>query len=246
MAYARSIALATLDTALSDVDGRLKKYSAGPAPHPDVQEYFFMATILVAFASLESYFDDLFDRIAKGLGAIHGTPQAQLLDAPLKAVLLTCVPQLEDAHRRLLGMNDSADYLKFMERSAASPLLAFIGGGAGPAFSLQGSQLHQNKKYPSPDNVRRIMTRIGASTFFSQLDQRFHFQSENWLQALNDIRTEVAHQGTLPQQVGTVADVHAYLGRVYLFAKRTDRIVYDHVRKSAALGDAWWNAHILV
>lgn len=245
MPYQPSSAIVRLGAEFDALRTVLSNYIEARRDIPrDVRKLVLMAAVLSSFAKLESYFDDLFDRFAKGLNGLHGTGSLSSLDPKLRAVVLASEKMLEEAHRRLLGLDNPVDYLQRLEKIVDSPLLQFATAAAGKPISLTAASLHTNKKYPSPTNVKRIMCRIGASNFFRDMSKRYHFDAENFLQSLNDIRTEIAHEGSLPVNMSSIADVRKYIGRVLSFAKRTDRVLYVYVESTAGIGSRWWARYI--
>jgi hypothetical protein len=55
--------------------------------------------------------------------------------------------------------------------------------------TLNAKQIHTDKKYPSPDNIKRLFNRLGIDKVFDKLNAKAKADVKANLQSFNDIRT---------------------------------------------------------
>lgn len=146
-------------------------------------------------------------------------------------------PDLMMAYRVHRGENLGADYRKFNtsedERAllekvalAARRIAAWSKGGQLPDPVAPAAFL-EKKKYPSPKNLPQLFRRLGVQNIWAVVSAAGRINSELLLTSLNDLRTDIAHEGRVPVGFG-FSDFRSRLDQMKSFVAALDRGLSKH------------------
>ena len=236
MPYKTSRARHSLKVAYFEIDGRLRLADRPPVD-PLIREYVIAASIFLAHAELENFIADIFSAFAVGI-------QARITKG-------SALPEALQSHLFLSKANANVIFGKFRAGSSEKDLLkSFAKALKGPAGSIvndanalvafTGEDIYSKLKYPSQDNLEKLFYRIGIDNVFDRLSAQLKQDSSALLHSLGSLRTQLAHNGTLPGISG--GDVRIRIQDTGRFAAAIDRLMYKTV--SSTLGSSVWVSHI--
>jgi hypothetical protein len=197
-----------------------------------VRELALCSAVLLCSAKLESYLQDLFDDW--GSSVCRSAVATERLPRRTRAFLLSQAAVLS-AYRHFISDQDEGALLDRLEVLVGQPHWDFaIDGRSVPPFAA--SVVYEGRKYPSPDNLRRLFNRFGVSKVFNELNRVAKRDTKAMLVSFNDLRTEMAHSG---MPVGLNAtDIKQHIRDVRAIVGYIDRVFYSHV--SGSVGDVCW------
>jgi len=157
-------------------------------------------------------------------------------------------PDLMVAYLLHKGGNLGADYRKFnigddegaiLEKLAqmAREIAAWGTGGQIPV-SIDAASFLEKKKYPSPKNIPQLFKRLGIKKIWAVVSSAGRMNSELVLTSLNDLRTDIAHEGKLPPDF-SYTDFRSRLEQMRRFVAALDRGVSTHFCKSVISRTVW-------
>lgn len=158
------------------------------------------AYYVLAFAQLEVYIKNF----------VEDTLNAVSLSGPS----LDKWPDLMVAYLLHKGENLGSEYRKFGHSEDEGPVLERVAqtarkvaawgrGGAMPG-TLDAGAFLDKKKYPSPKNLPQLFRRLGVNQVWAVVDSTGRMNSKLTLTSLNDLRTNIAHEGKVPTGFGLV------------------------------------------
>jgi len=180
------------------------------------------AYYVFAFAQLEVYVKTI---VEDGL-------QALLRSAPKPSIL----PDLMLGYVVHRSENLGADYRRFATTEDEGALLdkvaAMVRRGADwetgrQQLILDAAAFLDKKKYPSPKNMPQLFRRLGIRKLWPVLSAAGRFNAELTLTSLNDLRTAVAHDGSVPAGFG-IRDFRDRLSKMEAFVAALDRCIATH------------------
>jgi hypothetical protein len=108
----------------------------------------------------------------------------------------------------------------------ARQLISWGKGAATPPIG-GGAAFLEKRTYPSPKNVPVLFSRIGVPDIWAEVGRIAKFNGALVLQSLNDIRTEVAHDGTVPVAFG-FPEFRQALQHMERLVRAFDRAISSH------------------
>jgi hypothetical protein len=147
------------------------------------------------------------------------------------------------------GENLGADYRKFtinedegalLERVAQTARkIAAWGRGSTIPTAVNAAAFLDKKKYPSPKNLPQLFRRLGVKKVWPVMDAAGKMNSKLILTSLNDLRTDIAHDGKVPPGFGLI-DFRDRLDQMRRFVGALDRGVSKHFC-AGVMPRAIWN-----
>jgi hypothetical protein len=98
------------------------------------------------------------------------------------------------------------------------------------------------KKYPSPKNLPQLFRRIGIHSIWNDMGRAGRFNAELTLTSLNDLRTNIVHEGRLSQGLSLI-DMQNRLNQIRHFIGILDRVIAKHFCGTLISRSAW-NTHV--
>lgn len=114
--------------------------------------------------------------------------------------------------------------------------------GADGLTAANASDFLEKKKYPSPKNLPQLFRRLGIKQIWAVIGKAGKLNGELILTSLNDLRTEIAHEGKIPPGF-SLGDVRARLDQMQRFVAALDRGVSTHFC-SGMIPRADWNRNL--
>lgn len=114
-------------------------------------------------------------------------------------------------------------------------------GGAAPA-TVDPATFLEKKKYPSPKNLPQLFRRLGVKQIWAVVSATGKMNSELILTSLNDLRTDIAHEGKVPTGF-SFNDFRDRLEQMRRFVAALDRGMAKHFC-SSVMPRATWNAAV--
>ena len=194
-----------------------------------VREMTFQSAIFQASSTLEEYLKQIFDHWLYELKR-NGLTGGNI---PSRARFSYFGRELSKAFSWYVYAGDEKDLATKLEEK--SNIIEFAMGNSGVLPYLTGEFAYKDRKYPSPQNIKSLYSRIGCDNIFDRLSREMKSDAHLKLQGFNDIRSSIAH-GTPPDL--TLLDVRRNLGDVALFIKSLDKI--NHREFSKHFGGGVW------
>lgn len=171
-----------------------------------------------AFAQLEvyikSFVEDTIDAVNVSSPALDKWPDLML------AYLLHKSDNLGAEYRRF-GINDDEGAILEKVAQTARKIAAWGAGGGNPIL-VDASVFLEKKKYPSPKNLPSLFRRLGIKQIWAVVSAAGKMNSELILTSLNDLRTDIAHEGNVPPGFG-LSDYRERLDQMQRFVAALDR-----------------------
>lgn len=171
-----------------------------------------------AFAQLEvyvkSFVEDTINAVNVSSPALDKWPDLML------AYLLHKSDNLGTEYRRF-GINDDEGAILEKVAQTARKIAAWEAGGATPIL-VDASVFLEKKKYPSPKNMPSLFRRLGIKQIWAVISAAGKMNSELMLTSLNDLRTDIAHEGKVPPGFG-LSDYRDRLNQMRRFVAALDR-----------------------
>ena len=133
--------------------------------------------------------------------------------------------------------NLAADYLRFSHDADEGAVLEKVAQiarkigswstGATGFRVADASNFLEKKKYPSPKNLPQLFRRLGVKQIWIVIGKAGKLNGELVLTSLNDLRTEIAHEGKVPPGF-SLGDVKDRLEKMRRFVAALDRGVSNH------------------
>jgi len=228
MAYKKSTARIDFDT---ELDSILSVVAAAPR-YGLAQEYVLSCAILFCSAKIESYIEDVFDLIAD---AISNTPiVVSKLPIKLRAFLFGLDNQIVSNYSNFIAHRDEKKLIDGMSRFFNNHSSTFSNPDA-LLPKIPGSRIYNDCKYPSPENLSAMFTRLGIK-IFTELNRRAHRDVELDLTSFNSLRTSLAHSALSPSI--NARDIKRHIRLMRELVALLDRVLYGFT--CAINGQALW------
>ena len=157
-------------------------------------------------------------------------------------------PDLMLAYLLHKSENLGADYRKFstsedegaiLERVAKTARKIAAWGAGGPITTVVDTAAFlEKKKYPSPKNLPQLFKRLGVKKIWAVVSAAGKMNSELILTSLNDLRTDIAHEGKVPPGF-SVADLRDRLDQMLRFVAALDRGVSKYFCTDVMTRSIW-------
>ncbi|HNV29506.1 MAG TPA: HEPN domain-containing protein [Cyclobacteriaceae bacterium] len=234
MPYKKSQARKSFDIEIDKMILVIRSTFSNKTTASDTKNYVLSSCVMLGTAKIEVYFEDLIDGwINKvnlaGLNSSH-------LPNSLKAVYIN-QPFLSNAFKRFIVDSNESNFID-----------SIIGQLNNHHFHLTDNvkiiprldpkKIYQNKKYPSPDNLKTLFKRIGVNNVFNELNRSARADLQNVLQSFNDFRTAIAHNG-IPAGIND-RDVIEKLKSIKGLIYHVDKTLFKHINRHTTI--ATWAA----
>lgn len=195
------------------------------------------AYYVLAFAQLEVYVGSL---VEDSLAAIVTTKPAFGNWPDLMMAYLLHRGEDLGGHYRTFNIKEDEGALLTAIAGTARKLATWSGGGAPPA-EIDPTMFLDRKKYPSPRNLPQLLRRLGVRQTWAIIGAAGRLNGELILTSLNDLRTDIAHDGLVPPGFG-LADFRDRLRQMRQFVAALDRGVSTHFCSGVVARSAWNNS----
>ncbi|WP_155755197.1 HEPN domain-containing protein [Burkholderia stagnalis] len=143
------------------------------------------------------------------------------------------------AEYRRFGIDEDENAILEAVAQAARKIASWSNGKSVPSAVRAGDVLDK-KKYPSPKNMPQLFRRLGIKAIWAVIGKAGKMNGELILTSLNDLRTDIAHEGKVPPGF-SLPDFRDRLNQMRRFVAAIDRGVATHFCGSA-MSRAAWNA----
>jgi len=225
------MSFSAIATTLRSVDGK--------ATAPPVRDYVIVAGIVLAHSEVENYISDLLDAFA---AAVRAEPRkGSQLPSLLRAHLFIHKSSVKTIIGNLLAGRDERSSLDSVDAAIAGPAGTIV-NDALPLTAITGIDIYTIYKYPSKDNIKRLLQRLGVADPYGALNRVIRADAMALLESLASLRTQLAHSGgTLPGV--TPRDVRDRMTGVKKFVRAFDRVLYNVT--ASHFGAATWQAMVV-
>lgn len=193
------------------------------------------AYYVFAFSQLEVYIknfvEDSLNTVNTAGSAIENWPDLML------GFLLHKSENLAANYRRYSINEDEGEILEKVAQTARK--MFSWSTGAASVSALDAADFLDKKKYPSPKNIPQLFRRLGVKKIWAVVGKAGRMNGEMILTSLNDLRTDIAHEGRVPSGF-TIGDFRDRLDQMRRFVAALDRGVAAHFC-SAAIPRTTWN-----
>jgi hypothetical protein len=110
--------------------------------------------------------------------------------------LLHKTENLASNYRRYSIDEDETAIMKKVAETARK--IVEWGSGSSVITAPSSSDFLDKKKYPSPKNLPQLFRRLGVNAIFAVIGKEGKMNAEMILTSLNDLRTDMAHEGKVP------------------------------------------------
>lgn len=197
------------------------------------------AYYVFAFAQLEIYVKSFVEDLLSTVDA--STPPFEKWPDLMLGYFLHKTQSLGSDYRRFATSEDEGALLDQISKVARG-LAAWSGGGGVPA-PVQSVEFLEKKKYPSPKNLPQLFRRLGIKQIWTVVSAAGRMNSELILTSLNDLRTDIAHEGKVPPGFG-MTDFRGRVDQMSRFVAALDRGVAGYFC-SNVVSRAAWNNHMV-
>jgi hypothetical protein len=139
---------------------------------------------------------------------------------------------------RKFGMSEDEGALLQKLGQTATKIAVWASGGVQPT-AIDTAQFLEKKKYPSPRNLPQLFRRLGIRQIWAPINASGRMNAELILTSLNDLRTDIAHEGKVPPGFG-YKDFRDRISQMRSFVAALDRGVSKEFC-SLVMSRAAWN-----
>jgi len=191
----------------------------GGARNQLYRDAMLSSTVLLGFAYFEAYIRDVVDDACKALCSSGIRADAIPINLRIHVSIVAHIKKLSE-------IRDPAKQMKQIEVMRSNGMLDILDDANVPV-RIDVDALLSGVTYPKPDNIRRLLARIGVANPKAELISRGGHSIEQKLTSIHDVRAELAHTGVMPSW--TTSDYEMRLGGLEEFAKTFDKILHRHV-----------------
>lgn len=193
------------------------------------------AYYVFAYAQFEvyvrSFVEDSFDALNALPPAFDRWPDLML------GYVLHRSENLASDYRRFGSDEDEGAILKRVAQIARK-VAAWSINGSGQ-ITMNPSDFLEKKKYPSPKNLPQLFRRLGIEQIWAVIGRAGRMNGKLLLTSLNDLRTEIAHEGKVPPGF-SLRDCKSRVEQMKRLVAALDRGILDHFC-SCVMSRAAWN-----
>jgi len=166
MPYTKSQARKTFDEEIDKMISVIRSTFRNIHSTNDIKEYVLSCSVMLCSAKLETYFEDFFDTWIHKVNALRLTDSH--LPKNLRAVPLNQTSINKAFKRLIIENNESAIIDSIISDFSNKNFLLTDDTQVLPV--LYSKRIYENKKYPSPENLKTMFKRIGINNIFSELN----------------------------------------------------------------------------
>jgi hypothetical protein len=145
--------------------------------------------------------------------------------------------RLEADYRRYGVDEDEGAILKKVAQTARK--IASWGKGTAGVTRAEAADFLDKRRYPSPRNLPQLFRRLGIEKIWAVVGKAGRINGELILTSLNDLRTEIVHEGRVPAGF-SLTDFRDRIDQMRRFVAALDRGVSSHFC-SGPMPRAAWN-----
>lgn len=236
MSYRQSRARRDFESQLSVISSDLSALHQ-LAKHHGSNTKMIGAFYVLAYSHLELYIKSFIEDSLDALNAAAPT--------------INKMPDLMVAYILHRGQDLGASYRKFSLDENEGALLEKVAAVARSVESwtngnsnitpASASEFLDKRKYPSPRNMPALFKRLGVKQIWAVIGKAGKMNGELILTSLNDLRTGIAHEGTVPPGFG-IRDFKNRLEQMRRFVAALDRGVSSHFCSDSIPRGVWNNS----
>ena len=234
MSYQKSRARATFEQQLIESQVQLGSIRVKLGRRHAGEDNLLGAYYVLCFSHLEVYLRSFVEDAVQAFRV--ATPELSSWPEPMLGYLIHKAADLGSDYRRYQVSEDEGGLL-----SAVGVLGKKLGawGQGGPAAAvLTAAMVLEKKKYPSPRNVPQLFKRFGITDAWACINRAGKFNGVLVLTSLNDLRTNIAHEGRVPTPF-TYRDFKKNLEQMKKFVGAVDRGVSGHFCQALMTRSQW-------
>ena len=237
MSYRRTRARREFERLVDDAVRELQPvYNFAIASGGGAGSRLLAAYYVIAFAQLEVYIKSLIEDSLRAFNV--ASPSFDKWPDTMMGYLLHRGENLGSIYRRF-GIDENERAILTKVALTARKVATWGRGGVLPA-PIEASAFLDKKKYPSPNNLPQLFRRLGVEQIWALVSRAGRLDSERILTSLNDLRTDIAHEGRVPPGFGLV-DFFDRINQMRRFVAAVDRGVSNHFCP-AVMPRATWNS----
>lgn len=168
---------------------------------------------------LKSFIEDLISTLNTENPSFDKWPDLML------GYLLHKSEALAAGYRRFNHDENEAAILEKLAQTARK--IALWSAGAGGVAAADAADFLDKKKYPSPKNLPQLFKRLGITQIWAVIGRAGKMNGELIITSLNDLRTDIAHEGRVPPGFSWV-DFKERLAQMQRLVAAIDRGVSGH------------------
>lgn len=193
------------------------------------------AYYVFAYSQLEVYIKGL---VEDSLNALNTSgPAFDKWPDLMLGYLLHKSENLAADYRRFSLNEDEGAILEKVAQTARK--IASWSTGTATLRAADAADFLEKKKYPSPKNLPQLFRRLGVKEIWAVVGKAGKMNGELILTSLNDLRTEIAHEGKVPPGF-SLGDFRDRLDQMRRFVAALDRGVSTHFC-SGVIPRTTWN-----
>jgi hypothetical protein len=192
------------------------------------------AYYVLAYSQLEAYIKSFVEDSLNTLNC--STLAFDKLPDPMLGYLLHKTEKLADDYRRYGHSEDEGAIIDRVAEAARK--IAAWSSGAAALPAADAAHFLEKKKYPSPKNLPQLFRRLGVKDIWAVIGRAGKMNGQLILTSLNDLRTDIAHEGILPQGFG-LTDFQDRFMKMRRFVAALDRGVSSHFCSRLIARTAW-------
>lgn len=192
-----------------------------------VREMTYQSAIFQASSTLEEYLKQIFDHWLFELKNSNSSGDK----IPTRARFSYLGRQFHSHFCRYISEGDEKILAERLISN--SNVIDFAMGRSAIFPYITGEFVYKDRKYPSPENIKKLYSRIGCDNIFDRISAILRSDAELKLRGFNDVRTAIAHG--LPPSL-TIIDVKRNLDDVASFIKSLDKINHKEFAKHFGAG----------
>lgn len=189
------------------------------------------------FSQLEVYIKAIVEDAVKTLNT--APPAFDQIPDLMLGYILHKGQKLAGDYRNYSVSDDEGSILKRL--SAIARTVASWSNGVTPPI-FDASEILEKKKYPSPKNMPQLFRRLGVEKLWAMIGKSGKINGELLLTSLNDLRTEIAHEGKVPPGF-SLSDYRDRSDQMRRLVAAIDRGIATHF-SSRAIPRKTWNAEM--
>lgn len=179
-----------------------------------------------SFSQLELYVKNVVEDAMKAFGV--ASPTMEKWPDSMLAFMIHRKLDLRGQYKKFSTSEDEAAVLSAVAKIART--LVSWGVGAGSPSILHSKDVLEKRKYPSPKNFPHLFRRLGIDAIWSLIGKSGRINGELILTSLNDLRTSIVHDGSVPTGFG-MADFMGKIEQMQRFVAALDRAISTHFGK---------------
>ena len=224
MAYYKSTARKSFEEEIDLIKGAIRAAFTQKGSSAVVRDYILGHAIILASAKIEAYLQDVIETYFQQLN----TAGIKTDDLPSVLRVFMFHEGAVANYKKFIVSNDEEKFLQLMTGLIGSNSLLFMVNDTNAPQIMAGKILSQTK-YPSPRNLVRLFRRLGIKNILQEINKSSKSDLKAKLQSFHDIRTEIAHIGTLVGK--NDKDVKNILAEIKLVVSHIDRVFFRFVCK---------------